>query len=458
MDSHTLLLSFERTCLLSPENVPENTEKELVGDAARSQLPLSHRLGFWTNSFILWGWVLVLSSFLVGGLVGQVFPLKLSMPIILLGTLCNAIIGVLIGSAAARTGYSSALLFRYAYGRKGVILPNVLMGLTNMGWFALILNLTRDGFVAQVGAEPGGTVWLASTFVLGALFIIPAAVKIHWIAYIDWFAVPGFMAIFLLVLMHVLNSAGGFSELWQKWYEPGKPIFIGFDMAAGGWLAGVTIIADLARFWRNARHAVIGIMTAYVGLVTVQYWGGAIGAAHTGEWNLFLISSALGLGFLAWLALWFGAQSTVQGGTYAAGLAFSAPPIPMVRGQETTRRMATVGVGVLGLVGSFIGLDKFAMWWVQFLSWVVMPIAITVILDYWAFPEKRNRYERADGADTDLNPAAFVAWIGGFIAGFYIGGNEIWSGLLSSGIVAGLIYYIWMRIALTQGGTESGTT
>ena len=60
--------------------------------------------------------------------------------------------------------------------------------------------------------------------------------------------------------------------------------------------------------------------------------------------------------------------------------------------------------------------------------------------------------------DTDLNPAAFVAWIGGFIAGFYIGGNEIWSGLLSSGIVAGLIYYIWMRIALTQGGTESGTT
>ena len=128
------------------------TEDALVGDAARSQLPLSHRLGFWTNSFILWGWVLVLSSFLVGGLVGKVFPLQLSMPIIFFGTLCNAIIGVLIGAAAARTGYSSALLFRYAYGRQGVLLPNVLMGLTNMGWFALILNLTRDGFVAQVGA------------------------------------------------------------------------------------------------------------------------------------------------------------------------------------------------------------------------------------------------------------------------------------------------------------------
>ena len=82
-----------------------------------------------------------------------------------------------------------------------------------------------------------------------------------------------------------------------------------------------------------------------------------------------------------------------------------------------------------------------------------MPIAVTVILDYWAFPEDRSRYERADGADMNLNPAAFAAWGAGFVAGFYIGGNELWSGLLSSGLVAGLIYYGWMRLALTRGST-----
>ena len=424
-----------------------------VGDAARSKVPLSSRLGFWNNCFVLWGWVLVLSSFLVGGIVGQVFPLRMSLPIIFFGTLSNAIIGALIGAAAARTGYSSALLYRYTYGRRGVVLPNVLMGLTNMGWFALILNITRDGFAAQVGAEAGSGVWLLATICIGALFIIPAAIRIRWIAYIDWFAVPGFLAIFFLVLATTLQKAGGFPALWDKWYDPGKPVFIGFDMAAGGWLVGVTIIADLARFWKNGRHALVGIMTAYVVLVTVQYWGGAIGAAHTGEYNIFLISSALGLGFLAWLALWFGAQSTVQGGTYAAGLAFSAPPIPMIRGQEFTRRVATIGVGVVGFIGSFIGLDRFAGWWVQFLAWVVAPLAITVILDYWAFPQKRERYERADGADMNLNPAAFLAWVVGFFTGFYIGGNEIFSGLLSSMFTAGVVYYVWMRIALARGTT-----
>ena len=278
-------------------------------------------------------------------------------------------------------------------------------------------------------------------------------IRIRWIAYVDWFAVPAFLTIFALVLASTLRGAGGFGPLWNHWYEPSKPILIGFDMAAGGWLVGVTIIADLARFWRNAKQALLGIMAAYLGLVTFQYWGGAIGAAHTGEFNIFLISNSLGFGFLAWLALWLGAQSTVQGGTYGGGLSFSAPPIPMVRGQEFTRRLATVAVGTVGVVGSFLGLDKAATWWVQFLSWVVAPIATTVILDYWALPERRLRYEKAQGADMNLNPATFVAWLGGFLAGYYIGGNELFSGLLSSALVAALIYYPWMRLATARGTT-----
>ena len=81
----------------------KGSESVVVGDAARSKVPLSRRLSFWNNCFVLWGWVLVLSSFLVGGIVGQVFPLKISMPIIFFGTLSNGIVGALIGSAAART-------------------------------------------------------------------------------------------------------------------------------------------------------------------------------------------------------------------------------------------------------------------------------------------------------------------------------------------------------------------
>ena len=82
------------------------------------------------------------------------------MPIIFFGTLSNGIVGALIGAAAARTGYSSALLYRYTFGRKGVVLPNVLMGLTSMGWFSVILNMTRDGLTGHWGWEAGSAPWL----------------------------------------------------------------------------------------------------------------------------------------------------------------------------------------------------------------------------------------------------------------------------------------------------------
>ncbi|MYC81056.1 MAG: hypothetical protein F4X19_03045, partial [Acidobacteria bacterium] len=295
----------------------------VVGDAARSKVPLSRRLGYWNNSIILWGWVLVLSSFVVGGIVGQSFPLKLSMPIIFFGTLSNGIVGALIGAAAARTGYSSALLYRYTFGRKGVVLPNVLMGLTSMGWFSVILNMTRDGLTGHWGWEAGSAPWLISTIAIGVLFIVPAVVRIRWIAYVDWIAVPGFLVLVFMIIDATLTRAGGFGVLWNKWFDPTAPAFIGFDMAAGGWLVGVTIISDMARFWKNGKQALVGILTAYAGLVTMQYWGGAIGAAFTGEFNVFIMAQALGLPFVVWVFGWFGAQSTVQGGTYAAGLAFS---------------------------------------------------------------------------------------------------------------------------------------
>ena len=71
---------------------------------------------------------------------------------------------------------------------------------------------------------------------------------------------------------------------------------------------------------------------------------------------------------------------------------------------------------------------------------MVSPIAITAMLDYWAFPEHRNRYEHAHGADMRLNPAAFGAWIAGFAAGYFTDTYQLFSVLITSMATAGIIY------------------
>src|SRR5680860_218095 len=88
-----------------------NTDKEVIenGDSVRSRLPESKRLGFWSNTFILWGLVLVVSSLLVGGVVGTQLSFKNAMIVIVMAGIFNSLVSILIGIIGTRTGYTSAL-------------------------------------------------------------------------------------------------------------------------------------------------------------------------------------------------------------------------------------------------------------------------------------------------------------------------------------------------------------
>src|SRR5690554_552378 len=133
----------------------EDQELREKGDDVRSRLPESKRLGFWSNTFILWGLVLTVSSLLVGGLVGSQLSFREAMIVIAMAGVFNSIIAILIGIIGARTGFTSAMIFRYSYGDKGVLLPNFIIAITTVVWFAVILNITRDSFVDIVGVASG---------------------------------------------------------------------------------------------------------------------------------------------------------------------------------------------------------------------------------------------------------------------------------------------------------------
>ena len=436
--------------------VQENTAQKIsVGDAARSKVPMSHRLSFANNIFLFAGWVMVLSSLFVGGAVGLKFPLKDAIPIIFFGTMANAIIGMMIASIGARSGYSAALIHRFVYGKAGVVLPNTIMAIAGIGWASVILNITRDALL-NVIMPNGAPFWVKFFFTLLfiILFALPAYLGVKSLAFVARIAVPGYFLVFIAVLVLVLKDAGGFAAIYAKSYGGNVSVYAGLDAAAGGWLVGCTFISNLARFWKNSRHAAIGALISFAVIVTFQYIGGAIGAAHTGEYDIFKIAALMFggvFGILAWLALYLGAQSTIQGGIYASGLAFSAPPIPMVKNQEYTRRLYTFILAVIIFIACFLGVDKYVFSFSRFLAAIIAPLAMTVMLDYWVFPERRRLYESTKGPDMKINPAAFTACIVGSIAGLYMGKTQLFSGFLTGLAVSGLIYYVWMKYALSRG-------
>lgn len=435
------------------ENVDKTDRSEKVGDEVRSKVSDSKRMGFWTNTFILWGLVLVISSLLVGGLVGTQLPFKQAMIVIIMAGVFNTLVAIMIGIIGARTGYTSAMIFRYSYGNMGVILPNFIIAITTVIWFAVILNITRDAFVDMIGigAESQILFW-AITLLMAFLFFIPAYKTIRWIAYIDYIAAPAIIIILIITVWGALEVGGGLSQIIQQAPVATASALVVFTATAGGWLHANTVISDFTRFYKNGKQAAIGLFLTYGVLMVFQYIGATLGALATGEWNIFLIMEEFGLLEITFFAIFLGSWSTSMAAIYFGANMMSAPPIPEYKNEEKTRKLVLIISWVIALFFAWYGPDQIFNFFLQFLSWVLGPIAITVIIDYWLFPQKRKMYEEEGGyPDMYINPAAYLAWIGGFVVGYFT--QEFFISLLNGMVVAGVLYYVWMRYALKRETT-----
>ncbi|MEX0882698.1 MAG: cytosine permease, partial [Cyclobacteriaceae bacterium] len=254
------------------ETIIENHSER--GDEVRSRLPQSKRLGFWSNTFILWGLVLTVTSLLVGGLVGSQLSFREAIIVIAMAGVFNSLVAILIGIIGARTGFTSAMIFRYSYGNKGVLLPNFIIAITTVIWFAVILNLTRDSFVGIIGVSSESSVlFWGITLLMAVLFLIPAYKTMKWIAYVDYLAVPAIVFILIVTVWGALNAGGGLMAIIEKSPVASASALIVFTSAAGGWLHANTVISDFTRFYKNGKQAALGLFLTYGVLMVFQYIG-----------------------------------------------------------------------------------------------------------------------------------------------------------------------------------------
>jgi cytosine permease len=398
------------------------------------------------NQFVLFGFNVVISSILVGGAIGMMFPPRLSLLIVLFAALSNCLVATLIGSLASRTGYSAVLIYRFSFGRLGTIWPNFVMAFTGIIWFALIAEISRDAMMQTFGWTFGPFGVLLLTLGIGVLFVIPAYRSIKWVSYVSDVLVPILLIIVVYVLVRSIQEVGGWKALMAIDTAPKVPLLIGFSMAAAGWLQGATVSADFTRFFKNGKQAVGGTVMSFGVIIGLQYFGGAIGAAVTGEWNLFLMLQELGGGWLPFIAVFIAAWSTEQAIMYGASLQVAGPPVPMFyKDQESTRRLTVIILYVIGMVLAMIGVTPVFNLWLIFLASIVGPIAAIVIIDYWAFPERQLIYEDGSDPDRTVNVRALACWAAGFLVGHFTAKYNVFCPVLNAMIITGILYYFITR-------------
>src|SRR5699024_2317495 len=130
--------------------------RKLDKEFALEPVPQEHRNGFWQMLAAMMGLTFFSASMLSGGELARGFNLVQFVLIVLMRMPARGLSTGALAYIAAKTGLSTHLLARYAFGKKGSYLPSFLLGITQVGWFGVGVAM----FAVSVNQATGTNIYM----------------------------------------------------------------------------------------------------------------------------------------------------------------------------------------------------------------------------------------------------------------------------------------------------------
>ncbi len=402
-------------------------------DFSLQAVPQKHRSGFWRMLVVMLGFTFFSASMLSGGTLG----LGLSMPqfiaIVLAG---NLILGAYTGTLAyisAKTGLSTHLLARYAFGEKGSYLPSFLLGATQVGWFGVGVAMFAVPVQKVTGMDANVLVMIAGLLMTGTAFFGMKALTI-----LSFIAVPAIVALGGFSALEAVDTVGGIQSLME--YQPTETISMAaaLTICVGSFISGGTLTPDFTRFANTKRNAVITTVIAFFIGNSLMFLFGAIGAIVTGQSDISEVMFLQGLIIPAIIVLGLNIWTTNDNAIYASGLGFSN--ITKIKKSKIVIFNGIVGtILAMWLYNNFVGF-------LTVLGSTLPPIGAIIIADYFIL--NRGKYKNfAEMKFNAINWNAIIAWVAGTASAEFIPGIPPLNGLIGAALVHVVLTLIVQKIA-----------
>lgn len=315
---------------------------------------------------ILLALMIALPAFVMGAEISHALGATRAVQAYLMG-------GAILGSIAAMTGAAGALkrcttyeLIADAFGRRGALVANSVLGFSLLGWYGVIATMFGHALAAvgtQLSAQPPWLLALAGCILTTATAMVGFK-ALNWLSMVT---TP--LKILLLAWTFGAALRGGFDALWAYVPATATPLGSGTSMVVGGLIVGAVLAPDVCRFVLTPRRAALGAGVAYgLGFPMVLILSG-LPSLVSGERDMVNIMLALGLGVPAMLTVILTAWSTNAFNLYAATLVAEtlAPRQPAWR--------LALGAGVIGTVMGLFGISDLLLPYLLWLSIAIPPIA-----------------------------------------------------------------------------------
>lgn len=404
--------------------------------------------------------------FALGASLAEGMPVSQALLAVLIANLGMIVVLALIGDIGIEHGINFAGYLRVPFGLRGSYLPLALRGLSAIAWFGIQTYLGATA-IEVVSSEFFGVSALPVWYIgFGIIQIGVVAGGIDTIRKVVNFAAPA-LAVLSAWLLYEMFSTASVGEFLNNPVTDAQPFVVAVVANLSYW---ATVAINLPDFTRNVeappekaflsrnRHSVIaqliGVPLGMLFFTTV----GMAGFVFTGESNPVLaISELVGGSFLLLaLAVVVLAQlsTNITANLYASAYAANAIGPPKI-----SYRWGAVITGVLGLMTfPWLLLDLF-LTYLPAVGAGLAPIAGIMIADYYLIRKRRidvpqlfdpeGQYRYWHG----VNPASFLAWVAGAMAGV------AWLdySFLIALPIGFVLYYVLMRywIAPKFGQTET---
>jgi cytosine permease len=412
------------------EPVPENSRKD------------------WLSMGLIWAGVgISLGLLMTGGALGNGLSFRQSIVASFIGGAVLAIVTALCGIIGAKTNLSTAMISRFTFGDKAVLLIALIQAFGSYGWFGVQLGLFGKTAATAWSIATGGGANVLIFIVLGGLcMILTATIGYRGLDFLSKLAVP-----LLLVLM-----GGSVWKVLQKnsladimaLQGTGEPISLGLgiSMVISSFIVGAVVAPDVSRYAKSPKDTIGASILAFAIVVPIIMLIGAVMAQAAGTWDLVDIMLKLGWGLIALLVLLLAQWTSNDNNLYCSALGFA------VIFRNLKKWHLTVLSGILGIILALWGIyDRFIPWLLT-LGVLIPPMGGVMTVDYYIFNSQYYQVSYLNKLP-NIRMISAAAWIIGSVVSF-ITSNKILSlttvPALDGFLISAIIQYILISSTKSQ--------
>lgn len=357
-------------------------EKKVDQDYPLTHVPLDARRGLISISCVLIGFTFFTPTMASGASLGACFPFDQLVIIISCGSIILGVYVAAMCAMGAKTGLTAVLQSKYTFGTIGAKWSDIILGGTQIFWYAITGEYMGSLFSTALGME--GFAWKTFWILLWGLIMgVTALYGVKMMSYVSYVAIPAMAILMVLVIILALREVGSMEALRAITPTGEMTVSSAITVIVGTFASGGTQAGNWARFAKTAKTAFIAGLLGFLVGNGIMIFSGMLGGLVFGTGDLIELMISMGIIFWALLILTLNIWTTNNATAYAFGMAgaemFNKP----------NKNPFIIGGIIIALLMAIFGISNYFIPALNLLGTFVPPVGGAIIGDFLFVYKKR---------------------------------------------------------------------